>query len=84
MAIIKKEIDYAKEIGDVFELVEGIVKTIKEKGDYMELLPKLISAVEGVGEIDDEFEASKKAAIQTALVHAGSIVDILIFKKEVA
>ena len=79
--IIKKEIDYAKEIGEVFVLVEGIVSAIKNKDDYMTLLPKLVSAVEGVPDVDDEFEQNRKAAIQTATYHVGGVVDIFMPEK---
>lgn len=82
MAIVKKEIDYAKEIGDVFVLVEEIVKVIKAKGNYTELFDELIAAVEGVQNAGDEFELNKKASIQTATFHVGGIVDALIKKQE--
>jgi hypothetical protein len=78
MSIQKKEIEYAKEIGDVFVLVEEIIKSIKNKSDYMSLLPSLVDAVNGAPDVDDEFEANRKAAIQTATYHVGGIVDTLL------
>lgn len=52
--IVKKEISFPKELGEVLLLVKEIVKVVKEKGDYMSLIPQLISAVEGVDEIGEE------------------------------
>lgn len=81
MSIVKKEIEYAKEIGDVFVLVEDIIVLIKEKKDYMALIPSLVNAVNGAPDVDDEFEANRKAAIQTATFHVGGIVEALLPKK---
>lgn len=81
MSIVKKEIDYAKEIGDVFLLVEEVIKVIKKKGDYMSLIDELVAAVDGVSGVEDELKANQKAAIQTASYHLGAVVDALIHKE---
>ena len=81
--IEKKEVEFAKELDDVMKLVTKVVKTIKEKGDYAAILPELIAAIEGVGDIDDEFKASMKAFVLTSAEGVYDIVDIFLPKKEV-
>lgn len=78
--IVKKEVDYAKEIGEVVSLSGKLIKTIKEKGDYAAVLPDLILAVEGVSNIDDEFKSNRQAALATVGYHAGELVDALLPK----
>lgn len=78
MAIEKKEIEYAKEIGDVLVLVKEIVKTIKEKKDYTALLPALISAVDGATNIDEEVKENKAAVAGTVSYHLGEIAGLFI------
>lgn len=78
MGIEKKEVEYAKEIGEVCSLTTEIVATIKKKGDYMALMPKLVAAVDGVSEVDDEFKSDRKAALATVGYHSGELVDALL------
>ena len=84
--IVKKEIDYAKETGEVLVLVKKVVKHFKEGGDIAgatALLPDLMTAVQGVDQIDDEAAANLEAVIATASYHVGEIVGVLIKKKPV-
>lgn len=76
--IIEKSLPYAKEVGDVAALTVKIVETIKNKGDYMSLMPQLVSAVDGVSDIDDELKANRKACIATVGYHSGEMVDALL------
>lgn len=78
MSIEKKEIEYAKEIGDVLVLVKEIVKTIKEKKDYTALLPALISAVDGATDIDEEVKENKSAVAGTVSYHLGEIAGLFL------
>ena len=52
--IEKKEMEYAKETDDVLVLVIALIKVIKSKGDYSALMGKLITAVNGMGDIPEE------------------------------
>ena len=59
MAVVKKEVDVAKEAGDVMDFVVAVVKHFKEgKGlsEATELLDELMTAVSGIDEVDDEWE----------------------------
>jgi predicted ribonuclease toxin of YeeF-YezG toxin-antitoxin module len=78
MGIENKEVKYAKEIGEVCSLTTEIVATIKKKGDYMSLMPKLVAAVDGVADVDDEFKADRKTALATVGYHSGELVDALL------
>lgn len=80
--IEKKEIDYAKELGDIFDLVGQILMAIKNKTGYEALIPALITAVDGIGQIDDEFKANLKAAINTAQLKVVDIIFKMAEKKE--
>lgn len=72
--IRKVEIEQAKELNDVMDLVVAVIATVKSKGDYSELLDELIAAIEGVGEIDDEFKENLAVCINTVGGRAGDIV----------
>ncbi len=82
MAIIKKEIDYAKEVGDVGLALEGLLQAIKQKktlGEIIALeLPLVVAAVDGVAQISDELTANRGAAIRTMGYHTGGLVDAII------
>ena len=78
--IEKKEVEYAKELDDVMDLIVELVKVIKEKGDYTTLMSDLISAVSGIDQVDDEIKENLKASINTVLFRAVEIADIFIKK----
>lgn len=82
MAIVKTEIEVAKELGEVFDLVGAILIAIKNKTGYESLIPALITAVDGVGQLDDEFKANLKAAINTAQLKVVEIIFKMAEKKE--
>ncbi len=82
MSIETKEQKYAKEFDDVMKLLVKVTKTIKNKGDYAAILSELITAIEGVGEIDDEFKADMKAFTMTAVEGVYDIVNIFLPEKE--
>lgn len=71
--VIQKEISYAKEIGEVMVLVSKLTSTIVNKGDYMAVMPELIAAIDGISDIDDEFNSNKQVAIATIAYHAGEL-----------
>lgn len=78
MGIEKKEVEYAKEIGDVVAFFPKLLAAIKKKEDYTALMPALISAVDKVTEVDDEFKANRKAALATVGYHSGELIDVLL------
>lgn len=82
MAIESKSLPYAKEVGDVGVALKTLVADIKAKKSLSEIaadaLPKVMAAVDGVGDIDDEVAANRGAAIATMGYHTGEIVDALL------
>lgn len=82
MAIVKKEIDYAKEIGDVGAALEELVRVIKDKAPWNEAMDEVVAAIEGVSDIDDELEADPDAAYRTMGYHSAGMVNKLLKKKE--
>ena len=77
MAIEKKEVEYAKEIGDVFVAVESMIADLKAKKPLAEIaagnLGKLMTAVEGADQMDDEAQANAAAAYGTVGYHTGRL-----------
>lgn len=80
---MKKEVEVCKESMEVFEALEGLVKSIKEKKDVAviiaESLPKVMVAVEGFDKLDDEVK--NEHFYETAGLGGASIVKALVFKK---
>jgi hypothetical protein len=75
MAIEKKEIEYAKQLDDVFELVVELMKVVRAKGNYAELVDELIDAVTGVDEIKDEVK-NLSAVAHTAMPRVFEIIEV--------
>lgn len=77
MAIQKKEVEYAKEIGDVMVLIVELVKDVKAKKAMSELmsenLPHLINAIGGVDQVPAEIAEHKVVALQTVGLHIGEL-----------
>ncbi len=81
MAIVKKEIDYAKELGDCMVLVVELVKDIKAKKSLSEIagenLANLIAAIDGIDGASAEMKDHKEAAIATLGFHVGELAGAL-------
>lgn len=81
---VKKEVEVCKESSEVFEALEGLVKSIKEKKDVAvivaENLPKVMSAVEGFDKLSDEVKNAH--FYETAGLGGASIVKALVYKAE--
>lgn len=87
MAVVKKEVDYAKECGDVMVLVVEVVKHFKAgKGlaEATELLDELMGAISGVDQVDDEWKADKVAVLNAVLVHAGELAGVFMAEESQA
>lgn len=82
MAILKKEVQYAKEVDDVCVALVGFVKDLKAKkpvGDILSgSMPKLIDAISGVDQIGDEEKASRAVFLETILYRVGELADALL------
>lgn len=80
--IEKKELDIAKEADDVMLALIHVIKELKAGQDVMSVasssLPKLIDAVSGVDQLDDEWKENRAALIGTAAYRLGELVDSLI------
>jgi hypothetical protein len=84
MGIENQNLPVAKELKDIGVLIKDLIKCLKEKGDYAKLLPELITAIDGVGQIDDEFKADLNVCFATIGYELMQIPAILMAKKEVA
>ncbi len=82
MSIQKKELDYAKETGDVMVLAAALVADIKAGKTLPEIsgdvLPKFMEAVSAADQIPAEEKASRKAVLATIGYHTGELADALI------
>jgi len=87
MAIEKKELDYAKEAGDVMNLVVEVVKHFKAKkslGEAAELMDELMAAVSGIDQLDDEWKENRMAVVNAVYCGASELVDVFASKEEEA
>ena len=78
--IEKKELDYAKEAGDVVKLLVAIAehfKMGKSVAESYDLLDEVMAALKGMDQIDDEYEVSKSAVLGTILYETSALVEIL-------
>lgn len=84
MPILKKEVEYAKEIDDVGALLVGIVKDAKSGKSPAEIasgaVAKLVDALAGIDQMDDEMKGNRKAALQTLALRMSEMVDVLLPK----
>jgi len=87
MSVVKKELDYAKECGDVMVLFRDLAEDIRAGKSAGELaaenLPGLMAAITGAQNIGDEVEQSRRAVMATVGYHAGELTDALLPQKEV-
>lgn len=81
MAIVQKEIAYAKEIGDVGVALEALLADIVAKKSVAVIaadsFQKLIDAVNGVDQVGAEVQVDRSAALHTMGYHLGGLVDAL-------
>lgn len=82
MALVKKEMDYAKELGDVGEALEFLVAEIKAKKPITEIVAggfqKLMDAVSGVEQVKEELALNRDAAVRTLCYHVGGLANKLL------
>lgn len=86
MAIEKKELDYAKEVGDVGVLLAELVEDLRAKKPaetvLAENIQNLVAAIDKVDQVDDEMKANRKAALATIGYHTGELTDAIIGNKQ--
>ena len=82
MAIEKKEVEYAKEIDDVAVLLVAVVKDVRQGKTAAEIangaITKLIAALAGVDQMDDEAKLNRKVAMQTIGYRTGELADAVL------
>jgi len=82
MAIIKREIDVAKEADDVMIFVVELVKDIKAKKAVGEIvsgsLNNLITAIDGVAGVKEEIAANREVVVETVGYRSGELINALI------
>lgn len=78
MAIVKQEVDVAKELDDVLVLVVGLVKDLKAGVDagtvVSKHIPDLLAALSGVDQVGAEIDANKAAAFGTVGFRMGELL----------
>lgn len=87
MAITNKTVVYAKEVGDVMDLVVGLVdhfKKGKNVAELTDLLDELTAAVSGVTDISSEYKSNNEAVFNAALLGASKVVALFVNKEEEA
>lgn len=84
MPILKKEVLYAKEVDDVAVLLVSIVKDVRAGKSAPEIgagnLTKLMDAIAGIDQMDDEAKANRAALISTIGYRMGELVDAVLPK----
>jgi hypothetical protein len=82
MSIAKKELDYAKEVGEAMELAVKLVKEIKAGKTAAEMasgvLPEFMSAIQGIDQIPAEVKASKEVVMATVGYHVGELAGAMV------
>ena len=80
--IVKKELDYAQEVGDVGVLLAELVADLRAKKSASavmgENIQNLMNAIDKVDQVDDEMKANRKAALATIGYHTGELTDAII------
>ena len=75
--IASKQVEYAKEVDDVLVAVVSLVKEIRSGKSIGEIaagsLGKVMDAVGGVAEIDDELRDNRTVAMQTIGYRTGEL-----------
>jgi hypothetical protein len=83
--IVEKNLKVAKEVSDVGEALVGIVKAFRAGKPVQEVavgeLPKVLAALDGVDQIDDELKADRKVALATLGYHTGELADAILGQK---
>ncbi len=83
--LIKKEVDIAKEADEVMEAVVSIVKDLKAGKTIQEVgagnLPKILAAVQGIDQLDDEMAQNKGVVLATIGYRSGELAGALLEKK---
>jgi hypothetical protein len=82
MAVVQKTVDVAKEADDVFMLLLSVLKDVKAGVPVAEIatgnLAKLMTAVEGFSELDDEAKNDRKALLVGSGIFLGEVTDTLL------
>lgn len=82
MAIEQKQVEIAKEVDDVLELLVAIVRDLKAKKDTNALLsdnlPKLLDAITGVDQLDDELKQNRPQVMNAAGLRIAELVEVLL------
>lgn len=82
MALVKKEVEIAKELDDVMALVVELVKDIKAGKGAAELasenIGNLMTAVSGIDQVQDELKLNKQAAVQGVALRVAELVSVLL------
>lgn len=75
MAVLKKEVEYAKEIDDCLVLFCEAVRNRKNKEDLTNLMDELMNALGGIDQVDDEVTLARKVAFQTIGYRTGELAE---------
>lgn len=76
--IENQTIRYAKELGDIFMLVEEIIKIRRQGRPLSDAFDEVTSALLGSDQLDDEWNEDREAFLQTIGFHFGRISAIFL------
>jgi len=82
MAIVKVEVELAKEVDDVGLFLAELVRDIRAKKPATAIMAEnivnLTNAIAGVDQVDDEFALNRKVALETIGRQTGNLTDAII------
>ena len=81
MGIESKQVQYAKELDDVGVLLVTFADTVKQGKPLAGVVDELVSAIEGIGEVDEELAANRRVALSTLGARLGELIDALLAPK---
>lgn len=78
MAIVKLEVQKAKEVDEVMNLIVALIKNRKADESLASLVDELMTALGGIDQITDELKANRLAVLETVGSKLGAIVEALL------
>jgi hypothetical protein len=84
VVLVDRTVKVAKESDEVLALVVQLVKTVRTGGDVTSLVPALITAIDGVSNVDDEISEALGPVLNAVSTRLGEVVAALMTPKVVS
>lgn len=82
MAILQKQVSYAKELDDVLVAAVSLLQQIRDKKSIPDIITTefqaVVDAVNGIGDVKNELAADRKVCLETIGYRIGDIVDAIL------